>query len=437
MVSYYNHFAMYPKNHSGNLSYSATSGWYPSNYQHQPPHAQFIGDGESSPQPMYYPHPHVFHPQSSPDWSGHENFPTPPQTTLLPHGPSPGSGGAGGAGAGGGLGGGVGGGGIGLNLAGPGANHLHHHHHHHHSSNSSGSGGGGGAGGGGGGGGGSNNAGNNGHNDHLADGLHSIPSPPITVSGSDMSSPGAPTGSASPQITPRPTPVKSPYEWMKKQSYQSQPNPGKTRTKDKYRVVYTDQQRLELEKEFHYTRYITIRRKSELAQNLQLSERQVKIWFQNRRAKDRKQKKKAESGSAGTGGTGGGPGSIGGGIIGGGAGGVGGSGGGGGLGMVGGPHHHHHHHHLGPQSLVAHSQSGGQNHPHSLLVDTKPKLEPSLHLSHLHQMSAMSMGMGSMGLHHPAHHHLHPHLGVPTASQHLNSVQGGPGSQVPTSLSIM
>lgn len=69
---------------------------------------------------------------------------------------------------------------------------------------------------------------------------------------------------------------------------------GKTRTKDKYRVVYTDHQRLELEKEFHFTRYITIRRKSELAANLGLSERQVKIWFQNRRAKERKQVKKRE-----------------------------------------------------------------------------------------------------------------------------------------------
>lgn len=51
----------------------------------------------------------------------------------------------------------------------------------------------------------------------------------------------------------------------------------KTRTKDKYRVVYTDHQRLELEKEFHYSRYITIRRKAELAATLGLSERQVRM----------------------------------------------------------------------------------------------------------------------------------------------------------------
>ena len=85
---------------------------------------------------------------------------------------------------------------------------------------------------------------------------------------------------------------------------------GRTRTKDKYRVVYSDHQRLELEKEFHYSRYITIRRKEELAQVLSLSERQVsqsvsryqsiistlqvKIWFQNRRAKERKQVKKRD-----------------------------------------------------------------------------------------------------------------------------------------------
>ncbi|XP_036125945.1 homeobox protein CDX-4 [Molossus molossus] len=80
----------------------------------------------------------------------------------------------------------------------------------------------------------------------------------------------------------------SPYAWTRKAIQGT----GKTRTKEKYRVVYTDHQRLELEKEFHCNRYITLRRKSELAMNLGLSERQVKIWFQNRRAKERKMIKK-------------------------------------------------------------------------------------------------------------------------------------------------
>lgn len=51
---------------------------------------------------------------------------------------------------------------------------------------------------------------------------------------------------------------------------------GKTRTRDKYRVVYTDKQRLELEKEFQSNRYITMRRKAELSMALGLSERQVR-----------------------------------------------------------------------------------------------------------------------------------------------------------------
>ena len=57
----------------------------------------------------------------------------------------------------------------------------------------------------------------------------------------------------------------------------SLPFSGRTRTKDKYRVVYSDHQRIELEKEFHLSPYITIKRKAELAQNLDLSERQVRI----------------------------------------------------------------------------------------------------------------------------------------------------------------
>lgn len=54
-----------------------------------------------------------------------------------------------------------------------------------------------------------------------------LPSPPITVSGSDMSSPGAGGGAVTPpQPQTRPAPVRSPFEWIKKTSYQTQPNPG-------------------------------------------------------------------------------------------------------------------------------------------------------------------------------------------------------------------
>ncbi len=59
---------------------------------------------------------------------------------------------------------------------------------------------------------------------------------------------------------------------------------GKTRTRDKYRIVYTDRQRYELENEFLISKYISIPRKAALSATLALSERQVseREYFANK-----------------------------------------------------------------------------------------------------------------------------------------------------------
>ncbi|KAF7664968.1 hypothetical protein LDENG_00158910 [Lucifuga dentata] len=111
----------------------------------------------------------------------------------------------------------------------------------------------------------------------------------------------APTQHLAKRQKPKFSVNKSIFPWMKESRHSNQNSgrrisgctvnekcPGATPASKRTRTAYTSAQLVELEKEFHFSRYLCRPRRVEMASLLNLHERQIKIWFQNRRMKQKK-----------------------------------------------------------------------------------------------------------------------------------------------------
>ena len=81
--------------------------------------------------------------------------------------------------------------------------------------------------------------------------------------------------------------VPSPHHHEDISQWATTPQDGSLRQ----RTVFSSQQILELEKEFRFCNFVQVDRRVALAGQLGLTERQIKIWFQNRRMKQKREEK--------------------------------------------------------------------------------------------------------------------------------------------------